>query len=497
MKRFVALLCSFTLLALTACSDSGTNTNTSEIESLTGSSRQPITSAVASVVVSEKDGVLSYDLRSIADKDTPLRNPDKGWYIHYYDNTIEKYGVKNGNFLSAEKALKLIPCLDHIYLRLAWAYLEPEEGKFNWELIDKIIDPYTEAGVGITFRISCKETDRNQYYATPEWVKNAGAKGTMLDNAWEPDYGDPIFLKKLDNFHKAFAARYDGRSDLIYIDVGSYGDWGEGHTASSSHKDWPWETIKAHFDIHKKYYKNTLICISDDFIGSRNDPEGKEEILQYVLDNGWTFRDDSISVPWFVENMGTEMRSPELFDAVWQKVPTILELDHYQTTVDKNTWRGGQIFLEAVSQAHATYGGFHGYPEQWIADNYKYARTTGNKMGYWYFIDKVTVEKKSNNLDISINWFNNGAAKAYNKYGFDIILTDKNGKDTVFTQESFDNTTFMPGRSANTKHTISGIKSGEYTIYVRMYKGDRPVYLAIDKNHTRKDGACEIGTIII
>src|SRR6185295_5388565 len=102
-----------------------------------------------------------------------------------------------------------------IYLRLAWRYLEPEEGVYNWLLIDTIINRWIAWGHTISFRITCKETELD--YATPEWVRKAGAKGKIIERAdlsvkaWAPDYGDPIFLEKLENFHKAFAARYDGK----------------------------------------------------------------------------------------------------------------------------------------------------------------------------------------------------------------------------------------------------------------------------------------------
>ena len=464
---------------------------------LAACSRQQSDRASGSAHALGKGDVVTFDLRPFADDQTALRNPDKGWYIHYYDNCIDRYGVRNGVFLSPERALELIPCLDHIYLRLAWSHLEPREGEFNWQLIDKVIDPYTAAGIGISFRISCKETDKNQYYATPKWVADAGAKGTPLGNAWEPDYGDPVFLEKLDNFHRAFAERYDGRPNLVYVDVGSYGDWGEGHTASSSHKDWSWSTIKAHFDIYRKHYKNALVVVSDDFVGSRRTPEGKKEILQYVLDSNWTFRDDSISVKWFVDHIGTRMRSPELFDAVWEKVPTVLELDHYHGTIASKTWRGGDIFYDSILQAHATYGGFHGYPEKWVSENRDFAAKAGNKLGYWYFIDEVKVGNLGDHLLLSIAWRNMGAAKAYVKYGFDIILTDKSGKDLVFRQDAFDNTAFAPEVALSTEHLIRGVPSGEYVLSVRMHKGDRPVYLAVDAAHTRHDGACIVGDIAL
>jgi len=63
-------------------------------------------------------------------------NPHKGWCIHYYDNTIRNYG----NRLAPDDSLHDFPGLNDIYLRLAWSYLEPEEGKFNWEVVDSIIN---------------------------------------------------------------------------------------------------------------------------------------------------------------------------------------------------------------------------------------------------------------------------------------------------------------------------------------------------------------------
>jgi len=159
----------------------------------------------------------------------PLKNPHKGWYHHYYDNHVERY------LLARDSDLLDFPGMDHLYLRLSWAYLEPQEGRFNWDVIDEVIDKWTARGFKIAFRISCRETgtDRvEQQYATPKWVIEAGAKGdywlrgkrTGPEGPWEPVYDDPVFLEKLENLIKAFAARYDGRPWLRYVDIGSIGD---------------------------------------------------------------------------------------------------------------------------------------------------------------------------------------------------------------------------------------------------------------------------------
>ena len=128
------------------------------------------------------------DLTMKWDTIRPLANPDKGWYHHMLDNGINKYLIQD------EKDLTGFPGMDHLYLRLAWAFLEPEEGKFDWSYIDNIVDKYVPMGYKISFRISCKETGgapsavpveiNGIRYATPYWVVKEGAKGIE-----RPEYG--------------------------------------------------------------------------------------------------------------------------------------------------------------------------------------------------------------------------------------------------------------------------------------------------------------------
>ncbi len=59
-------------------------------------------------------------------------------------------------------------------------------------------------------------------------------KATGPEGPWEPKFDDPVFLAKLDRFLAAFAARYDGQPWLRYVDIGSIGDRGEGHSWAGS-----------------------------------------------------------------------------------------------------------------------------------------------------------------------------------------------------------------------------------------------------------------------
>ncbi len=169
-----------------------------------------------------------HDLTPLHDAQRVLLNPHKGWYHHYPDNHIEKYAI------ARDEDLLHFPGMDHLYIRVAWAYLEPQEGQFDWTVIDRLIDKWTAHGLGISFRISCRETSTDrieQQFATPRWVMEAGDKGGHYrmgqavgpEGPWEPVFDDPIFLAKLDRFLAAFAARYDGKPWLRYVDLGSIG----------------------------------------------------------------------------------------------------------------------------------------------------------------------------------------------------------------------------------------------------------------------------------
>ena len=77
--------------------------------------------------------------------------------------------------------------------------------------MDSFINKWTDKGLKISFRISCRETSSDrieQQFATPKWIIEAGAKGGFYlrgkragpNGPWEPRFDDPVFLEKLDNF---------------------------------------------------------------------------------------------------------------------------------------------------------------------------------------------------------------------------------------------------------------------------------------------------------
>jgi len=111
---------------------------------------------------------------TVQPKDTgaALVNPDMGWTMHFYSNVPENYGSR----LEPSDTLDDFPGLSTVYLRVPWAFLEPEEGSFNWALFDTPAQRWIAKGKRVAFRVTCSESWLR--FATPEWVRQAGAKGT-------------------------------------------------------------------------------------------------------------------------------------------------------------------------------------------------------------------------------------------------------------------------------------------------------------------------------
>ncbi|GHT51973.1 hypothetical protein AGMMS49982_10940 [Bacteroidia bacterium] len=396
------------------------------------------------------------DYRAQWDTVTVLKNPHKGWYQHFYDNQIEGYKIKDKDLFCS------FPGMDHLYLRLAWSFLEPEEGRYDWKLIDAVVAEYVPLGYGISFRITCKETGQFPWavgqqkggvnYATPVWVEEAGAKGVVVDidgtKSWTPQWDDSVYLAKLDNFHRAFAARYDGQPFVRYVDVGSIGDWGEGHTFFSTGVPVTVTDVKKNLDVYLRNYKKTQIVVAYGYIFDGKSAEGEKELYKYLVNSRITLRNDSPLVAGYIENYlpTWSISHPYLFNGIYENKPIILEMAHYLHVIESGNWigknggdvipqygySGATILTKAIETIHATYIGFHGYAETWLSDNPDLSRILANKCGYWYF----PVEAKypsvigHNNNPLQITWKNKGVAPAYNQY--ELILRFANAESSFY-----------------------------------------------------------------
>ena len=373
------------------------------------------------------------------DNGRALANPGMGWVFFYYSNVPQNYGSR----LAPSDTLDDWPGLTTIYLRIPWSYIEPEEGQWNWSVLDAPAQRWIAKGKQVAFRITASESWTR--WATPKWVEKAGArgydfrpgKGVQADGPfWEPDYEDPVFLAKLDHFLAALAARYDGNPEVAYIDVGSLGVWGEGHTWSSTLRPITLSNVKRHVELYKKHFRKTLLVANDDMGGSQ--AHGPNQVMDYVLAQGLTLRDDSILV---------QPGPHAYFHAAWAQPfwplrPVILESEHYGGSKARGCWQDGHLYLQAVEDYHASYASIHFWPREFLAENRELVAKISRRLGYRLQLVEASwpqTVRLGQRLAFSSTWRNAGVAPCLVGGYPAVTLKDaKGGIVGVFADETFD-----------------------------------------------------------
>ena len=438
------------------------------------------------------------------DNGAALINPGMGWTMHYYSNVPKKYG---GSMQQGDSA-DWFPGCSTVYLRIPWAFVEPEEGRFNWTALDTPAQRWIERGGQVAFRITCSETWLE--YATPKWVFDAGAKAVRYNFGWgpdagprpdgkrvDPDYGDPVFLAKLDAFLAAFAARYDGRPEVAFVDIGSYGTWGEGHTHGASRVPKAKHAVyaKKHIDLHVKHFRRTHLVLSDDIAGW-DSKESEPELLAYAREQGVGWRDDSI----MVEPPPRSWRHAEQASLYWRSMPVVLEHQHYHESLKTKAW-SSDLLLRAVEEHHASYMSIHGNPRDILDGNRAAVDAVNRRLGYRFvperviWPDVVVVGENAKPFEVHWRWRNAGVAPSYRPYY--PCLTVKDGENRIVAVLSGDEcdlsrlpvdgmqaqefvAKFMVGRWA-APLTLAG----EYDVWLSVGEADGTprVSLPIDAEH--------------
>ena len=480
---------------------------------------------------SPKPSLQTVDFKVNWDTIRVLKNPNKGWYHHLLDNGVDKYPIKNDSVFAA------FPGMDHLYLRLAWSYLEPKEGIYDWHRIDEIVAKYVPLGYKISFRITSKETGtypgsvgqelNGVQYATPIWVQKAGAKGIASENdgskSWTPDWSDPVYLQKLGQFHKAFASRYDGQPWVSYIDIGSIGEWGEGHTHFSTKVPPTVDQVKANIDIFLKNYKKSQLVCTDDLLYYGKQDADVKTLYRYATTNGISLRDDSPLVDWYLQNnlKTWSISHPQFYDPLYLTKPIVFELQHYGMVKKDGNWlgkngaekiakygySGAEVMRKAIETMHATYIGYHGYAEEWLADNPDLTNELANRCGYWYFPVSASfpsIIKQSEN-EIAIELINKGVAPAYSEYGLVIRFESENSQNSFnLLPVNSRNKEWLPGVSKieNYKFGIPDkVQKGSYRLKFKLIEQSESdttlIQTGIKTSLVDPDGFVELGTIQI
>ena len=142
------------------------------------------------------------------------------------------------------------------YCRWTWAALEPEHGRYRWDIIDQALAAAHARGQTLQMRVQ-------PWVATPvpKWYSDLGGK---LDpqNPKGVDHNQPAYLKYWGEMIRAFGKRFDGHPDFESFDVAYGGPCGEtGGNATPA-------TARKLVDVYVKSFKKTTLVSLEGTPGS-------------------------------------------------------------------------------------------------------------------------------------------------------------------------------------------------------------------------------------
>jgi hypothetical protein len=414
--------------------------------------------------------------------DEPLINPGKGWVL-----TSDRKLLDNLN-KDVFKWAK-INCVN-----LHWYELEPNEGEYNWKLIDGYIDECKKFGLRLSLRMQNANSGDSHMYVTPKWVFDAGAKGVFIKagsvNKWGsktyydqviPIFDDAVYLQKFSNFINAFAKRYDGNPNLAHIDIRSYGNWGEGHlspwlTITPEIKEISPEKLLEHILIWQSAIKKTPLCL----------PYGTstyDSIYDIAVSKGiWIRRDGICGNSEGEETLRCYPHVPGVFE-FYQEVESMIT-EGWWYKKDVNGKIIGVKLWDYVENGRPSYINFgNGYDDSvfFLNTQMETINKLSNRMGYHFSLVEMeypALIKKGITSQIKAIWLNDGCAPIYIPAYTAFALIDKNGKEAArcITRSS------NPAKWASDKETTENIKivfnkakPGSYKLAVGLLENTKAV----------------------
>jgi hypothetical protein len=344
----------------------------------------------------------------------PVVNPGKGWVI---------YGTSPKGHIP--EALDLCSTT---YARFRWAELEPEEGKFNWTPVDNALNAWSKAGKQFSFGVMCESFHSSLKYDTPKWVFDLGlasisydafkVKGKVAPKQWE----NRIFMEKMKNFISTMGKRYNGDPRISFIDIRSYGQWGEGHLyhLKGAEKISP-DGLKKHIQIHLDAFNKTRLCL----------PYGEklyDPVYDWAVDKGIGIRRDGI----LGNSNGSELIRCK------GKTPAFGE---WYESYQKHSMNGGWKYAwgdklewminDQTVRGAFTYQNLHDMHNSFFKDMRPLIDKLANTMGYHFLLDEVSMPRRivsNTTFDVTFNWENKGLAFIFIPCTVMLALLDKDGK---------------------------------------------------------------------
>ena len=381
------------------------------------------------------------------------KNPGKGWVSYNW--------IWPSGYTAAEYGM-----INLLYSRWDWSAIETNESQYDWSQIDTGISQAHANGVQFAFGIMTTDwTDA----ATPQWVFSDGAAYYTVSGVPIPYWtNNPVFFTKLNTFIQALGQRYNGNTNIAFIDVRDFGQWGEGHLGEIDVSDSNQTIVyPSTGQLETNYYQPYFNAFPN---------------TQLVIPWGTTTYDSSGAYAWAVRQ-GAGMRrdgvpnclatTNEIAQASGHGPGVIEYCDDYDWSVTNGVWINTNV-CSIILAEKASYSQI-----SWDADFFatfsNSMASIENKMGYHFVLTNVTIPAWLSSISgnaITMNWVNRGVSYLYQPCSVAMALLD--GANNVIGKSWLEGVNprinWAPGHIAviNTM-SFNAVPPGTYNLAVGLF----------------------------
>ncbi len=387
---------------------------------------------------------------------------------------------------------KNYPMTSIAYFRVYWKFVEPEQGRYNWEMLDKALLTAYQRQQTLMLRIAPYGTGPDN--DVPDWYRAmlGDESGKLPEKKWRTDPEDPRYALHFGNMVRALGRRYDGHPDLESVDMAIVGAWGEG-AGSERLSD---RTRRALVDAYLEAFTRTplVMLLTDEKTNkygiSRRHVGWRVDCLGDMGGFSSTWNHMFDYYPQAIVNFGMQdawKRAPVTFEACWV-------MQHWKN----QGWDIDYIMDQSLKWHISSFNAkSSAVPEEWWPQVNRWLK----RMGYRFVLRKFTYPaevRPHGKLAFTSWWENKGVAPCYRR--FPLALRLKNDRRTEVLETAADIREWLPGDIVYDDAVFlpAEMPRGEYELSIALLDPHtrRPkVKLAIEGRDT--EGWHRLGTISV
>lgn len=330
------------------------------------------------------------------------------------------------------------PMTSIAYFRVYWKFIEPEPGRYQFDMLDRALKTAALRRQTLMLRIAPygTETDND----VPVWYrKMVGDESSkkLSEAKWRTDPEDPRYARHFGTMIRTLGNRYDGHPELESVDVSIVGAWGEG--AGSELLSQP--TREALIDSYLQGFPKTPLVMlltdkkTNSYALSRRQVGWRVDCLGDMGGFSKTWCHMLDYYPESILNFGVA-------DA-WKTAPVTLEVCWVMQHWKNQGWDIDYIIDQSLKWHISSFNSKSSpVPSEWWPQVNRWLK----KMGYRFVLRKFTYPAEVQavgKLAFTSWWENKGVAPCYRQ--FPLALRLKSPARTQVLETQADIRSWLPG----------------------------------------------------